>query len=84
MYIKNFCFWAAVIARPLLYLYLFFIKASTGARRGDKRGTREERLKRLHQSKPKKPEQDKTPKQEQLIVYRLNSQQIGKKANPKM
>lgn len=26
----------------------------------------------------------KTPKQEQLVIYRLNSQQIGKKANPKM
>lgn len=26
----------------------------------------------------------KTPKQEQLVIYRLNSQHIGKKANPKM
>jgi len=50
----HFCFWAAIIARALLYLYLFFVKALIRGGRGDKRDIREERPKRWHQSKPEK------------------------------
>lgn len=84
-YIRHFCFWAVVIAPSLLYLYLFLVKALRGGERGHKRDTREKRPKRWHQNKPKTPTKaSQNTKARTTAWYRLNSQQLGKKANPKI
>lgn len=67
-----------IIAHPLLYLCLFFVKDSIGGGKRGQEGYQRGVTKKIAQG------QAKTPKQEQLIIYRLNSQQIGKKANPRM
>lgn len=78
MYIKPIHFWAVIIAHPLPYLCLLFVKDLIGeGKRGQEEGQREE-IKKMAQK------QAKTTNQEQLIINRLYSQQIGKKANPKI
>lgn len=67
-----------LIVYPLLNLCLFFVKDAIGRGKRGQEGYQTGEIKKMAQK------QAKTPKQEQLIIYRLNSQQIGKKPNPKM
>lgn len=52
MYLKPICFWDVIIAHPLLYLCLLFVKDSMG---GGKRGQEERRARqeKWHKNKLK-------------------------------